>query len=158
MENEESLMELLDLSEESTGSNIFQMLFDKLEKYVIELLSNPWDMSLWVEEYFENRHINKEDYTDIEINVELLDKIIKYSIDEIKNNRLFEIPKRYYEDIEWDNNNYQELYVVYDVTEEAVRNYIDLYSNNICDKDQTILKVNEASDIKKVYEILNKPL
>ena len=88
----------------------------------------------------------------------MLDKIIKYSIDEIKNNRLFEIPKRYYEDIEWDNNNYQELYVVYDVTEEAVRNYIDLYSNNICDKDQTILKVNEASDIKKVYEILNKPL
>ena len=158
MENEESLMELLDLSEESTGSNIFQMLFDKLEKYVIELLSNPWDMSLWVEEYFENRHINKEDYSDIEINVELLDKIIKYSIDEIKDNRLFEIPKRYYEDIEWDNNNYQELYVVYDVTEEAVRNYIDLYSNNICDKDQTILKVNEASDIKKVYEILNKSL
>ena len=48
--------------------------------------------------------------------------------------------------------------MVYDVTEEAVRNYIDLYSNNICDKDQTILKVNEASDIKKVYEILNKPL
>ena len=152
------LEELLDFSEESTGSNIFQMLSDKLEEYVIELLSNSWDMFLWVEEYFEKENENKEDFADIEINSELIDKIIKYSMNEIKKNRLFEIPEKYYEDIEWDNYNYQEVFKVRDVAEEVVYNYKDSITNEICNESQAILKVNEASDNKKIYEILDKPL